>query len=124
FLDQQFALQHAHYVAKFRGAQFLVLQRGLEPVGRYYLWRDAEDFLIVDISLDRQVQGQGIGGALIERTQTMAAKHGRGVRLSVRADNVAARRLYERLGFVPRTGDEHDMHLPMRWKALAATAPG
>src|SRR5690606_33435209 len=84
FLDQQFELQHAHYVSKFQGAQFLVLQRGSEPVGRYYLWRDAEDFLIVDISLDRQVQGQGIGSALIERTQAMAAEHGRGVRLSVR----------------------------------------
>lgn len=119
FLDQQFALQHAHYIGHFPGAQFLVLQRGPAPVGR----RDDADFLIVDISLDRQVQGQGIGGALIERTQAMATKHGRGVRLSDRRDNEAACRLYERLGFWPVSGDEHATHLPLRWKAPTGTAP-
>lgn len=117
FLDQQFALQHAHYVRHFPGARFLLLQRGLEPVGRYYLWRDDADFLIVDISLDCRIQGQGIGGALIERTQVMATGHGRGVRLSVRRDNDAARRLYDRLGFRPVPGDDHATHLALRWDA-------
>lgn len=119
FLDQQFALQHAHYLGHFRGARFLLLQRRFEPVGRYYLWRDDADFLIVDISLDRQMQGQGIGGALIERTKLMASGHGRGVRLSVRRDNDAARRLYERLGFRPVPGDAHATHLSLRWLPLS-----
>lgn len=121
FLDQQFALQHAHYVANFPGAQFLVVQRVEAPLGRYYLYRDEEDFLIVDISLDRHAQGQGIGSALIKRTQMMAAGQGRGMRLSVRVDNVAARRLYERLGFRPGPRDAHGMHLRMRWKAIASS---
>ncbi len=123
FLDQQFALQHAHYIGHFPGARFLLLQRGSVPVGRYYLWRDEADLLIVDISLVRQVQGQGIGGALIGRTQVLAVGHGRGVRLSVRRDNEAARRLYERLGFLPVPGGEEAMHLTLRWQAPTGTAP-
>ncbi|MDQ3287836.1 MAG: GNAT family N-acetyltransferase [Pseudomonadota bacterium] len=123
FLDQQFALQHAHYIANFPGAAFFLLQRETEPFGRYYLWRDAADFLIVDISLDRRMQGLGIGSALIGRTHVLASEAGLGVRLSVRRDNEAARRLYERLGFLPIAGGEHAMHLPMRWEAPTGTAP-
>lgn len=123
FLDQQFSLQHAHYAGHFPDAQFLVLERGAEAVGRYYLWRDDADLLIVDISLDRQVQRQGVGGALIERTQALAAGLGLGVRLSVRRDNEAARRLYDRLGFRAEPGDEHATHLPLRWEAPTGTAP-
>ncbi|MEG3191232.1 GNAT family N-acetyltransferase [Lysobacter sp. D1-1-M9] len=122
FLDQQFALQHAHYVRHFPGASFMVLQCRAAQVGRYYLLRDS-DFLIIDISLDPQIQGQGVGRALIKRTQALAASLGRGVRLSVRLDNVEARRLYERLGFRRGAVDEHATHLSMRWEPLAGTAP-
>ena len=100
FLDQQFALQHQHYLQHFGDSDFLAIERKGQPVGRYYLQRVAPEHLIVDISLFPAARGQGIGAALIEQSQREAAALGRGMHLHVHASNVGARRLYERLGFV------------------------
>lgn len=100
FLDQQFGLQHQHYLAHFGDADFLAVehaQRG--PVGRYYLQRAAPDHLIVDISLFPVMRGQGIGLALIEASQHEARRLGHGMQLHVAQHNAAAQKLYERLGF-------------------------
>ncbi|MDQ3511498.1 MAG: GNAT family N-acetyltransferase [Pseudomonadota bacterium] len=119
FVDQQFALQHQHYIRTYVGAEFLVVLCGGTPVGRYYLWHSEADFLIIDISLDPGMRGRGVGSALIGQTQSMAAERGCGVRLNVRRDNEAARRLYLRLGFLPGTCEEDDAYLPMRWIPLS-----
>lgn len=122
FADSQFALQHAHYLGHYRDADFLLIERHGEPVGRYYLLRKAgngtDDDLIVDISLRAQWRGQGIGGALIAQTGREAARRDRGVCLHVRHDNASARRLYERLGFVA-VGDR-GVDLAMRWRPDAS----
>lgn len=115
FADSQFALQHAHYLAHYRAADFLLIEQHGESVGRYYLLRETEDYLIVDISLCAQRRGQGIGGALIAQTQQQAAGRGCGVRLHVRHDNARAQRLYERLGFVGT--DDRGVDRAMRWCA-------
>lgn len=39
FLDQQFALQHNHYLAMFGDSDFLAIQRRGMPLGRLYLQR-------------------------------------------------------------------------------------
>lgn len=122
FADSQFALQHAHYLGHYRGADFLLAEQHGEPVGRYYLLRGAvggtDDYLIVDISLCARRRGRGIGTALIARTQREAARRGCGVRLHVRHDNARAQRLYERLGFV--TVDDRGIDLTMRWPPAAS----
>lgn len=119
FVDQQFALQHQHYIRTYVGAEFLVVQRHGTPVGRYYLGHSEADFLIIDISLDPGMRGHGVGSALIGRTQSMAAERGCGVRLSVRRDNTSAHRLYSRLGFLPGPCAQGDAYLPMRWQPLS-----
>ncbi|MGH8085784.1 MAG: GNAT family N-acetyltransferase [Lysobacter sp.] len=119
FADNQFALQHAHYLAHYRAADFLLIEQRGEPVGRYYLLRQTadcpDDYLIVDISLCTKRRGQGIGRALIAQTQQQAAGRGAGVRLHVRHDNTRAQQLYARLGFAA-TGDR-GVDLAMRWCA-------
>lgn len=117
FLDQQFALQHQHYLAHFGDTDFLAIERDGRPVGRYYLQRVAPEHLIVDISLFPDQRGQGLGAALIGQSQTEAAALGRGMRLHVNLANPGARRLYERLGFVAGAMEGH--HLPMRWTPAA-----
>lgn len=119
FVDQQFDLQHHHYVRTYIGAEFLIVVSRSTSVGRYYLWRDDADFLIVDISLGPSVRGRGIGSALIRGTQSRAAGLGCGVRLHVRRDNAAAQRLYSRLGFRPGASEEGEAYLPMRWHPLS-----
>ncbi len=105
FLDQQFALQHAHYLQHYADTDFLAIERirgngHTRPVGRYYLQRVASEHLIVDIALLPDMRGKGIGRILIEASQREAQAVGRGMHLHVMQQNIATRRLYERLGFV------------------------
>ncbi len=115
FLDDQFRLQHRHYVAHYAAADFMVIEHPDGPVGRYYLLREAPAHLVVDISLFAAWRGQGIGAALLRASQEDARAAGRGMRLHVVHDNQAARRLYERLGFVPGEDATQGTHLPMHW---------
>ena len=119
FLDSQFALQHRHYVGHYPDADFMVIHRDGEPLGRFYLAHDGEDDLVVDIALLPAWRGQGIGQALIEAAARQASTRGRGLHLHVLHTNLAARRLYERLGF--RADGDTGMHLHMR-RAPAALA--
>lgn len=114
FVDQQFDLQHRHYLAHYADADFLAVEQdGRGPVGRCYLRRSAPDHLLIDISLMPALRGGGIGGALIADGQREAAALGRGMRLHVLEANLRARRLYERLGFVVDGGSGG--YVAMRW---------
>jgi ribosomal protein S18 acetylase RimI-like enzyme len=91
FLDQQFGLQHQHYMAHFGDVDYLAIehaQRG--PVGRYYLQRAAPEHLLVDISLFPSMRGQGLGRTLIETSQREAQTLGRGMQLHVSQHNQCA----------------------------------
>ena len=117
FLDQQFALQHQHYLQHFGDSDFLAIERKGRPVGRYYLQRAAASHLLVDISLMPACRGNGIGSALIRESQAAAAATGCGMHLHVALHNPEAKRLYDRLGFVP-TGTEGS-HIAMAWSPPA-----
>lgn len=100
FLDDQFALQHLHFVRHFAAADFLLIEHNDTSIGRFYLLHDpAEDFLIIDIALLPSWRQQHMGSELIRATQREASALGRGVNLHVDQRNTGARRLYERLGF-------------------------
>lgn len=114
FLDEQFGLQHRHYLSHFADTDFLAIEHVEHgTVGRYYLQRVAPEHLLVDISLFPALRGSGIGGALIRQSQLDAAALGHGMRLHVHAANAGARRLYERLGFVADALE--GTHQSMRW---------
>lgn len=119
FLEQQFALQHHHYLTYHPDAHYLVLEAGGVPIGRLYLARAAEGAdrgecdLVIDICLLPSWRGRGWGGALLRAVQEGAAARSRGVELQVLRHNAAARRLYERLGFA--VGEESGAHLALRW---------
>lgn len=119
FLDQQFGLQHQHYMQHYGDADFLAIEHGQRgPVGRYYLQRAAPEHLLVDISLFPGMRGSGVGSALIRQSQTEAAALGRGMYLHVLHTNAGAHRLYTRLGFVADGGE--GTHRRMRWEPPVA----
>lgn len=118
FLDDQFDLQHRHYLAYFGAADFLLVERNGQPVGRLYLLRESPDYRVVDIALRVAAQRQGLASALLADIQRQAAAHGCGVALHVDRHNPDASRLYQRLGFVV-TDDDGGTHLPMRWSGAA-----
>lgn len=116
FLADQFGLQHRHYLSHYDNCDFLVLEGAQGPLGRYYLQRGPLHHLLVDISLWPQARNQGIGRALIEASQTEAARERCELRLHVLASNHPARRLYERLGFV--VTDTQGTHYRMEWSPI------
>lgn len=121
FTDQQFRLQHQHYLLHYPGTDFMVIEHACVPVGRYYLQRNASaDYLLVDISLLPEEQGKGTGSELIRQTQRDAQAQKTGIRLHVHQMNPRARQLYERLGF--ERLNENDTHIYMRWQPDPAPA--
>lgn len=95
-------------------ALFLLSRRGDHVVGHAMLLRRSKypaveaAFRPAEINaLHAYVQGQGIGTALIAAAEAIAQDWGREyVGLGVGLDNPAARRLYERLGYVEWTGGQ------------------
>lgn len=120
FLDNQFALQHQHYLRHYADAEFLVVEYAGGVQGRYYLQRGATADLVVDISLAEAHRGRGVGRALIEASQREAAAAGRGMALHVLKTNLDALRLYRRLGF-GLSGSDGDTHHRMDWPAPPAS---
>lgn len=117
FLDEQFALQHAHFVKTHRKGDFRLVTRDTAPIGRFYFNRGVE-WVLIDILLQAGAQGGGIGGALIAWLQQAAAETGAAsLRLSVAYDNPRALELYRRLGFED-VGDVAGTHAAMRWRPI------
>jgi len=116
FLDEQFALQHVHFVRTHRKGDFRLVTRAEKPVGRFYFDRNGREWGAIDLLLGVETQGRGIGGALLAWLQQAAADAGAaGVRLSVAHDNPRAHALYRRLGFAD-AGDIAGTHIAMTWR--------
>lgn len=112
FLEDQFRLQHHHFVTHYGDGDFLVVEHEGAPVGRLYLHGDEAGLLVVDIGFLPAVRGRGLGQALLAWVLRRAAERGAPkVWLHVLAHNLPARRLYERMGFV--VVDEESAHLRM-----------
>jgi ribosomal-protein-alanine N-acetyltransferase len=64
------------------------------------LWRVVDEIHINNVAVRPRFRGRGFGTALLQHVLAEARQEGaRRATLEVRASNVAARRLYERLGF-------------------------
>jgi len=98
FLAQQHDAQHRHYAFHFADAEWLIVERGGEAIGRLYL-RDLSDNLhIIDISLLPHSRQKGIGAAIMQDVLDHARSLGKGLSIHVEKNN-PARSLYARLGF-------------------------
>lgn len=68
--------------------------------GYAIFWRVGDAAELLQIAVDPDRRGAGIGRALMETAlEQLTAAGARSVHLEVRRDNVPARRLYDRLGF-------------------------
>lgn len=123
FLDDQFALQHRHWVNCYPQADYLVVERQGRPVGRCYVdfartaARDG-DALLIDLSLLPAARGQGVGSALLTSLLRQCDLRGQALLLHVLHANPGALRLYRRFGFA----DEHDDGMRLRLRRAAMPA--
>ena len=113
FLNQQFEAQRLSYRREFPDADYDVLLRDGRPAGRLYLDRSGEMWLLLDVALLPPHRNAGLGTALLRELLADAGAAGRAVRLHVETFN-PARRLYDRLGFVPVA--DNGLHVRMIWQ--------
>lgn len=118
FLDDQFTLQHNHYVKMYSKGDYHLIRRAGHLVGRLSFDRSDSGWALVDILLTADARSHGIGTALIRWLQHSAIAAGaEQLRLNVAHNNPRARKLYDDLGF--RASESTATHAGMVW-----TSPG
>ena len=101
FAQQQHRAQQQHYARHFPASVcYLILVDGDEVAGRLWLDARADRLHILDIALLPAWRGQGLGTRCLQALAIEAGASGRTLGIQVEIHN-PARRLYERLGFVP-----------------------
>jgi ribosomal protein S18 acetylase RimI-like enzyme len=100
FVQQQFEAQDAYYREHYHPATFDVIEVDGASAGRLYVARWEDEIRIIDIALLPEHRGRGIGTALLRELLAEGARAGKRLSIHVELHN-PARRLYERLGFVP-----------------------
>jgi ribosomal protein S18 acetylase RimI-like enzyme len=117
FLDMQFRAQHADYQRNYPEADWLVIMRGGEEIGRLYIDHWPNEHCIIDIAFLPEHRGKGLGEVLLRDLMDEAAAAGKGVTIYVEKFNPAMR-LYRRLGFT--TEEDKGVYDLMRWSAAPA----
>ena len=111
FLRTQFDAQAAHYLQYYPGAEYLIIERDAEAIGRLYIRRGPGDIRIMDIALLPAARGQKIGTSILQDILDEGQAARKLVSIHVEKFNPALR-LYERLGFQIET--EHGVYWLLR----------
>jgi ribosomal protein S18 acetylase RimI-like enzyme len=90
-----------------------MIERGGERIGRLYLVEWPSQFRVIDITLAEGCRGRGIGRAILEDVQSMAAAAGKRVSIHVEKMNPAMK-LYLRLGF--ERSEDKGVYDLMEWR--------
>lgn len=98
FLLDQHRAQHSHYSLHYADAEWLIIERAGEPIGRLYLRDEPGAVHIIEISLMPENRGSGIGEAILQDIAEQAQGEAKKVSIHVEKNN-RARSLYQRLGF-------------------------
>jgi ribosomal protein S18 acetylase RimI-like enzyme len=126
FCDMQYDAQQAHYNRHWPDAlcQLLLVPdaaHGTCVAGRLWVDRRADTVHVLDIALLPAARGQGVGSACLQDLMAEAAAAGQSLTISVETHN-PARRLYDRLGFVP-DGPVQGLYQRMAWHPAMARQP-
>lgn len=113
-LRLQFDAQQRGYRERWPLAETTLLVHDGEAVGWAIVDRSGAAIHLVDIAVVPERRGRGAATAAIRALQDEAARAGRPVSLSVLRDNLAAIRLYSRLGFTPTGADQ--LYLRLTWQ--------
>jgi ribosomal protein S18 acetylase RimI-like enzyme len=99
FARMQFNVRRQAYRMQFPASEEKVILFGGERAGSLIVESTSGGIRLVDIAVLSEFRNAGIGRAIIEGLFAEADAENKIVRLQVRRENDAARRLYERLGF-------------------------
>jgi ribosomal protein S18 acetylase RimI-like enzyme len=105
----QRAMQVEDYARRYAALETWLVTDGEVPVARIVLARSDGVLRVVDLSVAPAARRKGIAGGVLRALQDECVR----VTLRVRAGSLAARRLYDRLGFTPVRVD--DATLELEW---------
>uniref|UniRef100_B0SX64 GCN5-related N-acetyltransferase n=1 Tax=Caulobacter sp. (strain K31) TaxID=366602 RepID=B0SX64_CAUSK len=114
-MEQQFHAQTQGYRLAYPGARLEIVMVEEAPAGRLATDRGPDALHLIDIALTPEHRGRGLGEAILRQLMGEAAALGAPLTLQVAQDNLAAQRLYRRLGFVATAATE--THLTLCWSA-------
>ena len=112
FLRMQFRAQDQFYRENYLDAEYLIILKDDQPIGRLYLHRRAEEIRVMDIALLPPYRQMGIGSLLMNQILDEAARNNLPVTIHVERFNPALS-LYQRLGF--RLAEDRGVYYFMRW---------
>ena len=98
FLRFQFDAQDSYYRAQFPDASYQLIFNDADAVGRLYVFRDASEIRILDITVLPQYRNAGIGTSLIRDLIAEADRSGKASTIWVEQFN-PSQALFRRLGF-------------------------
>ncbi len=98
FLRMQFAAQDSYYRATYPHTSYDLVISGEDVLGRCYVHRGHQAWLVLDVALLPEHRGKGIGTRLLKQVIATASLAGKPVQIHVERLN-PARHLYQRLGF-------------------------
>ena len=114
FIEMQFTAQHTFYSENFKDAEFAVITKNNQDIGRLYLDQREDELRIIDIALMPNYQNMGLGKALLEAIQELATELKLPIGIHVEKNNPAMA-LYKRLGF--EMVEDQGVYDLMRWGA-------
>jgi len=103
-------LQLADYARRYPVCESWLVLEGERPVARVVLDRSGGVLRVVDLSVAASARRRGIARSVLRALQ----EEGSAMALRVRADNAAARALYDRLGFTIQRTDAATLELGWR----------
>ena len=121
FLQMQFEAQHQFYQEQFADAEFDLIVKDEQPIGRLYVQRREDEIRIIDIALLPEYRNGGIGGKLLQGLLDEAEKMSLPVRIHVERFNRALS-LYKRLGF--SAIDDNGVYYLLEWLPCRVTVNG
>jgi ribosomal protein S18 acetylase RimI-like enzyme len=119
FLQMQFQAQHSYYHERYPDADYKVILRDDEPVGRLYVLREKDLVRIMDITLLPEYRNSGIGSGLTRGLLDEALESGRNVQIYVETFNPSLQ-LFERLGF--KNIAEEGLNFLLEWSPESKSA--
>ncbi|GAB3181255.1 GNAT family N-acetyltransferase [Telluribacter humicola] len=116
FLEQQFDAQHDYYQKNYVGANFWIIEKDGQVVGRLYVQENFQnrEVRIIDIALLPTWRNQGIGAAILNDVMKEATRLQRPLTIHVESFN-PAKSLYERLGF-RKVSETNGVYHLMEWR--------
>jgi ribosomal protein S18 acetylase RimI-like enzyme len=112
FLKQQFDAQHFHYQKHYLDAEYLVIIKDNQNIGRIYIDSGEASIGIIDIALIPEFKYKGIGTQILKEIIKDAQMSGRKIDIHVESFNPAYQ-WYENLGF--KQVEDRGVYQYMEW---------